>query len=289
MQRREHPGFAAAAMLATLVAAGACSSAGSRPAAEASPPATSAETPHAAVARIAARIRRADYEGDRAQLAKLYEAMAPYAQGPLASRARYWRGFAMWRRALNGFNDKAEPAELAADLKRGIEEFDAASAADPRFTDAKIGAASCWVNLSFLQAGPERTQGYAKHNELLGEARKADPANPRLAWVLGATQFYTPPQFGGGQAKAIETYEAGLVSARQERVTDDLDPAWGEPELLMNLAFSNLNRAQPDLAAADRYAQAALKLVPHWHYIRDILIPQIRAAQSAAPRASAPH
>ena len=289
MQRREHPGFAAAAMLATVVAAGACSSAGSRPAAEASPSATSAETPRAAVARIAARVRRADYEGDRPQLAKLYEAMAPYTEGPLASRARYWRGFAMWRRALNGFNDKAEPAELASDLKRGIEEFDAASSADPRFTDAKIGAASCWVNLSFLQSGPERTQGYAKHNELLSEARKAEPANPRLAWVMGATQFYTPPQFGGGQTKAIETYEAGLVSARQERVTDGLDPAWGEPELLMNLAFANLNRSQPDLAAADRYAQAALKLVPHWHYIRDILIPQIRAAQSAAPPASVPN
>jgi hypothetical protein len=276
-------------MLATLVAAGACSSAGSRRAAEVSPRATSAETPRAAVARIAARIRRADYEGDRRQLAELYEAMAPYTQGPLPSRARYWRCFAMWRRALNGFNDKAESAELASDLKRGIEEFDAAFAADPRFMDAKIGAASCWVNLSFLQAGPERTQGYAKHNELLAEARKAEPANPRLAWVLGATQYYTPPQFGGGQEKAIETYEAGLVSARQEQVTDDLDPAWGQPELLMNLAFANLSRAQPNLAAADRYAQAALKLVPYWHYIRDILIPQIRAAQSAAPPASAPN
>jgi len=141
-------------------------------------------------------------------------------------------------------------------------------------------------SISFLQAGPEKTQGYAKHNELLGEVRKSEPANPRLAWVLGATQFYAPPQFGGGQTKAIETYEAGLVSARQERVTDDLDPAWGEPELLMNLAFANLNRAQPDLATADRYAQAALKLVPYWHYVRDILIPQIRAAQRAAPPAS---
>jgi hypothetical protein len=282
MRRRQHRRFAAAAMLAALMTVGSCSSAGSRPASEGSTPAASAETPRAAIARIAARIRRADYEGDRPQLAKLYEEMAPYTQGPLASRAHYWRGFAMWRRAFSGFNDKAEPAELAEDLKRGIEEFDAASAADPRFADAKIGAASCWVNLSFLRAGTERTQGYAKHTELLGEARGAEPANPRLAWVLGATQYYTPPQYGGGQTKAIETYEAGLVSARQERVTDDLNPSWGQPELLMNLAFANLNRSQPDLAAADRYARAAWKLVPYWHYVRDVLIPQIRAAQAAA-------
>ncbi|MEP6768949.1 MAG: hypothetical protein ABJC61_09790 [Acidobacteriota bacterium] len=67
-------------------------------------------------------------------------------------------------------------------------------------------------------------------------------------------------------------------------MTDVLDPSWGQPELLMNLAFANLNRTDPDVAAADRYARDALALVPYWHYIRDILIPQIEVAQKAAPR-----
>ena len=62
-----------------------------------------------------------------------------------------------------------------------------------------------------------------------------------------------------------------------------LDPTWGQPELLMDLAFANLNRAEPDIAAADRYARAALALVPCWHYIRDILIPQIETAKKASP------
>jgi hypothetical protein len=34
-----------------------------------------------------------------------------------------------------------------------------------------------------------------------------------------------------------------------------------------------------DLAAAERYALKALALVPHWHYVRDILLAQIRRAQ----------
>jgi len=59
---------------------------------------------------------------------------------------------------------------------------------------------------------------------------------------------------------------------------------WGEPELLMNLAWSNLNRTTPDLNAAEQYAQAALKLVPYWGYVRDILMPQIRAAQAKAAK-----
>jgi hypothetical protein len=50
----------------------------------------------------------------------------------------------------------------------------------------------------------------------------------------------------------------------------------------MNLAWSNLNRSIPDLKAADEDAHAALQIVPYWHYVRDILIPQIQAAKVTA-------
>jgi hypothetical protein len=50
----------------------------------------------------------------------------------------------------------------------------------------------------------------------------------------------------------------------------------------MSLAWSNLNRTAPDLAAADQYAHQALQLVPYWHYVRDILLPQIQAAKAKA-------
>jgi hypothetical protein len=48
----------------------------------------------------------------------------------------------------------------------------------------------------------------------------------------------------------------------------------------MNLAFAHLHLAEPDLVAAERYAEAALALVPHWHYVRDLLLPEIRAART---------
>jgi hypothetical protein len=265
--------------LLALAVTASCSSAGHRSAAPAS---QKAADPHEAVASLAARIRAADYAADRPALTKLFEEMAPYTSGPLASRARYWRGFAMWRRALNGFNDDADKAELAADLRKGIEEFEGAMAIDPRFVDAKIADASCLVNLSVLTSGPARMEGYKRHRDLLDEARKDAPANPRLAWVWGATLFYSPPGLGGGQTRAIEVYEAGLEAARQERVTDSVDPSWGKPELLMNLAFANLNKTPPDLDVAERYARAALALVPTWHYVRDILTPQIQTAKRNA-------
>jgi hypothetical protein len=66
------------------------------------------------------------------------------------------------------------------------------------------------------------------------------------------------------------------LARAQKRSADALDPSWGEPELLMSLAWSQLNRASPDRRAAEEYAKQALALVPHWHYVRDILLPQIR-------------
>jgi hypothetical protein len=63
---------------------------------------------------------------------------------------------------------------------------------------------------------------------------------------------------------------------------DSLEPSWGEPELLAALAWTNLHRTAPDLNAAEQYARSALKLVPYWHYVRDILIPQIQEAKKKA-------
>src|SRR5689334_10535689 len=68
-------------------------------------------------ARIVAQIQRADYEGDRAALQRGYDELKPFTEDQdLASRIRYWRGFAQWRRAINGFNDAADPKELEQNL-----------------------------------------------------------------------------------------------------------------------------------------------------------------------------
>src|SRR5207245_10740589 len=47
----------------------------------------------------------------------------------------------------------------------------------------------------------------------------------------------------------------------------------------MSLAGANFYRTTPDVAAAEQYARSALALVPYWHYVKDILLPQIAAAK----------
>jgi uncharacterized protein YndB with AHSA1/START domain len=239
------------------------------------------------VVKIVTQIQRADYEGDRAALKRLYSELTPSPEDKkLASRMLYWRGFALWRRAANGFNDSSDPKEIGEDLEQAVNEFNDAIAKDPGFVEAEVGAASCLNGLIFLnRKDPTRIQELAAQaGPLIKRAETASPDNPRLLWVLGSIRWYAPPERGGGQDKSLAAQQKGLEAIREykENARDPLEPTWGEPELLMSLAWSNVNRTTPDLKAAEQYAQAALKLVPYWHYLRDILMPQIRAAQAKA-------
>lgn len=238
-----------------------------------------------AVVKIVAQIQRADYEGDRPALARLFGSLEPFvADEKLASRVRYWRGFALWRRAINGFNDSADPKDLEHDLTQAVAEFKESSGKDPGFVDAKIGNVSCYSTLAYLAIGnATRVQELiAQSSPLVKEAKAADPDNPRLLWVLGPILWNLPAERGGGQEKAIEGYKRGLESARKRNALkpDPLDPTWGAPELLMSLAWSYLNQTSPNVDAAEKNAQAALAIVPYWHYVRDILMPQIQKAKA---------
>ena len=234
------------------------------------------------------RILHADYGNDRAALKSLFDQLAPYRDDKqIGTRVLYWRGFALWRRALNGFNDAVDSKEIENDLRGAVAEFQTAYTRDPAFADAKLAAASCLMNLLYIHLKePGAIADYsAQFKPLIKDAETIAPENPRLLWVMGAARWYMPPGMGGGPAIAIETYGRGIEAVhRQTTSSDPLDPSWGEPELLMNLAWSNLHKAQPDFEAAEQYAQAALKIVPDWHYVRDILLPQIADARTKAAK-----
>jgi tetratricopeptide (TPR) repeat protein len=248
---------------------------------------TSPETSRDSLIRVVTQIQRADYEGDRAALKRLHDMLAPIPEdNKLASRVLYWRGFSLWRRAINGFNETPTPEDLEEDLTRAVTDFKDAIARDPAYVEPKIGAVSSLGYLMYMhKKDATRVQELLQQlSPLLKDAMATAPDNPRLLWVLGPIRWSSPPERGGGQDKAIETYNKGLEAVRNQKggTSDPMEPSWGEPELLMNLAWSNLNRTTPDLKAAEQDAQAALKMVPYWHYVRDILLPQIQTAKSAA-------
>ena len=240
----------------------------------------------ASVTRIVAQIQRADYQGDQTAMQLGYDDLKPFLEDQkLASRVRYWRGFAQWRRAINGFNDSVPPKQLEEDLKTALDEFRIAMEKDPTFVDAKVGTISCLGFLAFMN---RKDQARAKKlvSKILPLVKEADemaPDNPRLIWVHGPILWNSPPERGGGQNKAIENYQRGLEVCSKTKASDDpLEPSWGKPELMMSLAYCYLNANSADVSAAERYARNALEIVPYWHYVRDILLPQILAAKTAA-------
>ena len=250
-------------------------------------PAAAASSPREEIIPIVAEIRRADYEGDRPALKKSYDRLAPYLEEKeIASRVRYWRGFALWRSAINGANEPSmNSTELEKELAQAVEEFKEALAKDPAFVDAKVGMISCLgFTAYFHRQEKERSQALlAQIFPLVKEAKAAAPDNPRLLWVMGPILWYTPVDRGGGIDKAIENYERGLSLCSQVQTADDnLEPSWGKPELLMSLAYTHLQKNPPDVTSAERSARAALEAVPYWHYLRDILLPQIAAAKTKA-------
>ena len=237
------------------------------------------------VTEVVSRIRRADYEGDRTALKKSHAELTPYLEDQqLASRVRYWRGFALWRSAINGGNETAsDQEELEKEFSQGADEFREAIAKDGGFVDAKVGLISCLGYVAYY-----RRQEKDRLNQLLGEifplvkdTKATAPDNPRLIWVLGPILWNTPAERGGGMDKVIENYERGVeICSKVKPPKDSLEPSWGKPELMMSLAYSYLQKNPPDVNAAERNARGALELVPYWHYLRDILLPQIVAAKT---------
>jgi hypothetical protein len=241
-------------------------------------------------ARIVGQIQRADYEGDRAAMQRGYDELKPFVEdAKLASRIRYWRGFAQWRRAINGFNDAVDPKELEQNLNTALDEFKIAMEKDSKFVDAKVGTISCLGFLFFVHREDEarRKERRERILALVKEADEMAPDNPRLIWVRGPIYWNTPVEQGGGQDKMIQVFEKALENYwKIEPSRDPLEPSWGKPELLMSLAYAHMNKKTPDANAAEPYARNALEIVPYWHYVRDILLSQIAAAKAKVQSSS---
>lgn len=75
----------------------------------------------------------------------------------------------------------------------------------------------------------ERTATYGpKAAELLTEAIKLNPDNPRAYLLLGQNLFYTPSFYGGGKDKAKPILERSVQLFKTFKPVTELDPVWGE-------------------------------------------------------------
>jgi hypothetical protein len=235
----------------------------------------------AELVRLVASVQDADYRGDLVRLRALADSMQPYTRsGELGARARYWRGFAHWRHALNSLNDGAAEDSVDQDFAAAIAEFREALATDSADVESRIGLAAGLGNRAYFNRRnrEQATEFLTELRPLLARIQSEAPDNPRMMFVASANLFWAPPGQGGDREAALAMLRRGIrLSASQAPVRDDLAPAWGEPELHMLLGWFSLNLEPPDLAGAESHAEAAFVLRPEWRYVRDRLLPQIRS------------
>lgn len=236
---------------------------------------------------LVAAVRSADYRGDREALARLAAALGAFDAASLEEYRSYWQGFARWRRALNGFNETPTPEDLGQDLEKAVVHFRASLESRPDWVEPKLGMVGCWGSLIFL-AGADNEKRAAILKEAVPAMRALEEQgrdNPRALWIIGGMRFSAPPPYGD-PVKALATLHRGLEAARREAAAGASAPgwipAWGGPENLMNLSYMYSHGAAPDRALALAYAEGALAAVPEWHYVRDVLLPQIEALPLAA-------
>ncbi len=237
--------------------------------------------------RLVEAIRQADYRGRREDLGRLAGELGRLDLPDRAAYQDYWVGFAWWRRAINGFNEAPRPADLLADLERCEASERKALSKDPAFEDALAGLANCLGMQLYLSSSlppDSRAAILARGGDDLMRLRglKEATTNPRILWVLAG---WEAAGASADLSRSIETLVRGLTLARLEsrQAREPWVPAWGEAELLMSLSYLYAIPGRAQKPVARGFAEAALFLVPHWHYVADILLPQIEALPDPSP------
>jgi hypothetical protein len=270
------PLVAAAALVFATAASSSCAGAG-RAQAPASPRPESAASQLAA---IKAQLMSADYRGDLAELGRLREQATRLAGDPeMGYLAHYWAGFASWRWAINRASADRSPGDLVAHLEQAAVDFAAAVRLRDDFADACAAGSMVhgWLT-ALLHGDPAAArQHFDTARALSARAKALAPANPRVLWMEGGEFLFLPAARGGSLQRAIEVYRQMAAASEATPAKGSPFPDWGKPEALMSLAYAHLNLTPPDLAAAGAEANEALRLVPEWHYVRDILLPMIEA------------
>lgn len=229
---------------------------------------------------------QSDYRADLNRLDLSAKRASEFSRDPAcAGAAAYWEGFAHWRYATNLANGPATSREaIAARLELAAVALRRAVAAMPSDPEAKIALMGVvQMRPIFEPQGSDNWRSaILESRALLAELEPIASTNPRFLWLRGGMHFWAPAPFGGGPDAAIATYRAGLAHLQDVHAqTVGLAPDWGEAELTMSIAYVAAKRADPDLALAEAQARAALRLRPDWHYVREILLPEILARRAS--------
>ncbi|UCE41046.1 MAG: amidohydrolase family protein [Candidatus Aminicenantes bacterium] len=102
-----------------------------------------------------------------------------------------------------------------------------------------------------------------------GKAFEKSPENPRVHYLKGASDLYTPEQYGGGADAAIKTLTKSIDLFEKENVEDPVKPSWGKDEAYTFLGMAYNQKG--DKSKAAEYFTKALEVNPEFGMAKDEL------------------
>ena len=159
--------------------------------------------------------------------------------------------------------DKAEPyiKEGQDYLKKGME-------MNPDF--GELDALYAYMLGFEIALNPEKAMslGFQTY-QYFGQAFEKSPENPRVHYLKGVSDFYTPAEYGGGADAAIKTLTKSIELFARENIQDPVLPSWGKDEAYTFLAMAYNQKGDKDKAA--QLFQKALDINPDFVLARDEL------------------
>jgi hypothetical protein len=179
---------------------------------------------------LARQVMAADYGGDRAELRRLVTALHEVQEPELQAYRGYWEGFAHWRRAINGFNEKPFPPDLKDDLQSAIASFRSAAGDRPDWIEPKIAMAGASAGLLFLTADDP-----VRHEQVLREFvpsiarwRRRGPRTRARSGSSGAASW-APRRPGGASPRRRRPRSCVEWRRRAARRNDGRKPRTSRP------------------------------------------------------------
>lgn len=109
--------------------------------------------------------------------------------------------------------------------------------------------------------------------DLLDEAEKTDPVNPR-AYVIHGTMLYNMPKmFGGSYKSAAENFRKAVAIFEKTDTAFTLTPSWGYLDALVWLGRAMA--ALENYDSAKFYYQKVLSITPEHGWVKYVLMPEL--------------
>ena len=159
--------------------------------------------------------------------------------------------------------DKAEPY-----IKEGQDYLKKAMELDPDF--GELDAFYAYMLGFEIALNPEKAMslGFQTY-QYFGKAFEKSPENPRVHYLKGVSDLYTPAEYGGGADAAIKTLTKSVDLFEKENIEDPVLPSWGKDEAYTFLAIAYNQKGDKEKAV--EFFQKALEINPEFKMAKDEL------------------